>query len=254
MEGNSAKAEGVRIMRFSKISVAFLLVALYGFQAEAKQRILVYSGKLLDERAAPVGGVFPLTFAFYGKSRGGKSLWSETHYVAVDNGMYSVELGRKRRIGASIDLNRLYVGVRLSNGPELVRERFIADGVEPEEIIHNRGAKPKTPTPTSGTVDYAEKAGFAYVAERADDSKRFDGMTMDQLKKRLEASGGGSGTKVTLGTNTFNAPTAGGNGGTPFQQLCPEGYVVTGLRGGSGLYIDRVGIICSPLESKSKKK
>ena len=77
-------------------------------------------------------------------------------------------------------------------------------------------------------------------------------MTLDQLKKRLGGTSGG--TKVTLGSNTFNAPTAGGNGGTPFQQLCPDGYVVTGLRGGSGLYIDRVGIICSPLESNTKKK
>lgn len=243
-------------MKFAKMLCIVVVLGLFALPAAAKQRVLVYSGKLLDERAAPVGGVFPLTFAFYNKSRGGKSLWSEKHFVAVDNGIYTVELGRKRLIKSSIDLNRLYVGVRLSNGPELVRERFVAEGAEPEEVIRSQGAKTnaKAPAKVSGTVDYAEKAGFAYVAERADDAKRFDGMTMDQLKKRLAASSGGSGAKVTLGTNTFNAPTAGGNGGTPFQQLCPEGYVVTGLRGGSGLYIDRVGVICSPLESKSKKK
>jgi hypothetical protein len=239
-------------MNLTKAIPVFLFVALFAFQATAKQRILVYSGKLLDERAAPVGGVFPLTFAIYNKSRGGKALWSEKHFVAVNNGTYAVELGRKKSIPASVDLNRLYVGVRLSNGPELVRERFVAEGLEPETIIRNRGSNVQKQITANSTVDYAEKAGFAYVAERADDSKLFNGMTLDQLKKKLGGSGGG--TKVTIGTNTFNAPTAGGNGGTPYQQLCPEGYVVTGLRGGSGLYIDRVGIICSPLESNSKKK
>jgi hypothetical protein len=236
--------------------MTFFLAFLLAVSAVAKKRVLVYSGKLLDERAGPIGGVFPLTFAFYTKSRGGTPVWQEQHFVGVDNGLYLIELGRKKAIPGSVSLDNLYVGVRITGGPELVRERFVPESSN-EEVIHEQGAKPPTTQQQGGTVDYAEKAGFAYSAESAQDAKRLDGLTLDQIKKSIGSEGGGGGGgggAVTIGTNTFNAPTAGGDGGTPFQQLCPEGYVVTGLRGASGLYLDRIGIICSPLESKKGGK
>ena len=235
------------MIRFVSILVLVVLVAS---TAAAKRRILVYSGKLLDERSAPIGGVFPLTFAFYSKSKGGQAVWSESHYVAVDNGVYQLELGRRKVIPGSVSLDQLYVGVRITGGPEIVRERFIAEGSE-EEVIRKQGIEQPGKAQAGGTVDYAEKAGFAYVAEKADNSTRIDGLTVEQLKRAVatEGGGGGGGGGVTIGENTFNSPTAGGDGGTPFQHLCPEGYVMTGFRGAAGLYIDRVGIICSPLEA-----
>lgn len=237
------------------VATLVLGVAESAFAKEgAKRRVLVYSGRLLDEQGGPIGGVFPLTFALYTKPRGGKAVWSEGHFVAVDNGHYVVDLGRSVAIPRSVGLDQLYVGVRITGGPELVRERFVPEGDSPEEVIRGKSTGQPTTgakTPTGGAVDYAEKAGFAYVAEKADNSVRLDGLTLDQIKKALGSSGDGGG-KVTLGNNTFNAPSAGGEGGTPYNQLCPEGYVVTGLRGGSGLYVDRVAIICSPLEMKKK--
>ena len=250
-------------MRIRKRPILFLaagLVLLFVGDAFAKQRVLVYTGKLLDERSSPIGGVFPLTFAFYAKKRGGKALWNENHFVAVDNGAYVVELGRKSKIQSSVKIDNLYVGVRITGGPELVRERFVAEGQEPEEIIRHQGPQAKGPggrQPNSGTVEFAEKAGFAYVAEKADSAVRLDGLTLEQLKKAVGGGGGGGDYVVVFGDKVFDAQQAGGDGGTPFRQLCPEGYAVTGLAGGSGLYIDRVGIICSPLKierAKTKKK
>lgn len=235
--------------------VVAVLVVVTAVDAEAKRRVLVYGGKLLDERAAPIGGVYPLTFALYNKSRGGKALWSEGHFVAVDNGLYVIELGRKKSITKSIELDQLYIGVRITGGPELVRERFVPEGQQPDEVIRHQTTKTVQggKAQPAGVVDYAEKAGFAYVAEKADNAVRLDGLTLQELKKQLEKSGDGPGGKVTLGTSPFNTPSAGGDGGTPYQQLCPEGYVVTGMRGGSGLYVDRVGLICSPLVMKKGK-
>lgn len=238
------------------VAAAVLLGATGGALAKdgPKRRVLVYSGRLLDEQGGPIGGVFPLTFALYTKARGGKSVWSESHFIAVDNGRYVVDLGRGQLIPRSVGLDQLYVGVRITGGPELVRERFVPEGDSPEEVIRSKSAAHEANPggkAQGGAVDYAEKAGFAYVAEKADNSVRIDGLTLDQLKKALGGGGEGGG-KPALGTNTFNAPSAGGEGGTPFNQLCPEGYVVTGLRGGSGLYIDRLAIICSPLETKKK--
>ena len=229
-----------------------MIIVVTASDAFAKRRILVYSGKLRDERARPIGGVFPLTFAFYNKSRGGRALWSEEHFVAVNSGEYVVELGRTKPIGSSIDLDTLYVGVRITGGAELIRERFVSEGSEPEEVIRNQGTGPRAPTRAGDqTVEYALRSGFAQQAARADDADRLEGRTLEQLRKMFGDGSAGSGAalpKLVFGGNTFNAPTAGGEGGTPYQQLCPDGYVVTGLRGGSGLYVDRVGIICSPLE------
>ncbi len=41
----------------------------------------------------------------------------------------------------------------------------------------------------------------------------------------------------------------GGEGGEEMDVSCPAGYVATGLIGGSGVYIDRIGLQCSWLES-----
>lgn len=60
--------------------------------------------------------------------------------------------------------------------------------------------------------------------------------------------------QVSYGEKTHNAPTAGGDGGTPYRQLCPDSWVVTGLRGANGLYVDRVGVICSPLQLRRAEK
>jgi len=231
------------------VSVIALPVADALARKAAKKRVLVYSGKLLDDQGGPMGGVFPLTFALYNKARGGKSMWSESHYVAVENGNYLVELGRKKTLTKKMDLNRLYVGVRITGGPEIVRERFIAEGAQPEEIIRQAGTTPRVKvgnsTGGSGSVEYAEKAGYAFAAEKADNATRLDGLTLEQLKRKL--GGGGS---VKLGDQPWTSQSKGGVGGTSYELLCPEGYVMTGIRGGAGMYVDRLGIICSKLQSK----
>ena len=221
----------------------------------AKRRVLVYGGQLQDERGAAIGGVFPLTFALYTKSRGGTPVWSENHFVAVDNGGYTVELGRKKLIPQKFGLDQIYIGVRIRGGPELVREQFVVEGGSPVELVRHKNVGPAggTPGTTAGrvkTAEFADKAELAFHAEKADDSIRLGGKTLEQLKQLL---GGGAGGKLDIGTNTYNAPGVGGQGGTEFTQLCPDGYVMTGLRGGSGLYVDRVSIICSPIKLKAAK-
>ncbi|HIA04778.1 MAG TPA: hypothetical protein EYN06_07590 [Myxococcales bacterium] len=229
------------------VVLSFLLCPAL-LSAKQKRRVLVYSGKLTDERGGPVGGVFPLTFALYSKPRGGKTVWSERHFVSVDNGEYLLELGRKSRIPSRISLDQIYLGVRITGGPSLARERFVPEGGIPETLIYQAGKRAhsqKRPAARKGAVEYAEKAGFAYVAEKADNTERIDGKTLAQIKKAL----GGS-AKIKLGNNTYNSPSVGGEGGAQFQQLCPDGYVMTGIRGGAGLYLDRMQIVCSPIVSQ----
>jgi len=253
LEGHHVHAMKEQVLTIGLVIVLSTLAWGDAFaRKSAKKRILVYSGQLLDDQGGPMGGVFPLTFSFHKKERGGTSLWSESHFVAVDSGTYVIELGRKRAIPRSINLGQLYVGVRVTNGPQLVRERFVVEGEETEIFIRRHTATANRPASRTATkhrasVDYAEKAGFAFAAEKADDATRLGGLTLEQLKRKL---GGGSGGSITIGEQPWTSQSKGGVGGTSYELLCPEGYVLTGIRGGAGMYIDRLGIICSKLKVK----
>ncbi len=50
----------------------------------------------------------------------------------------------------------------------------------------------------------------------------------------------------TLGAEDFRE-TAGGEGGTSFLSMCPDGYAIGGLAGRSGAQLDRVQIVCDTL-------
>jgi hypothetical protein len=55
---------------------------------------------------------------------------------------------------------------------------------------------------------------------------------------------------VDLAEQTLTA--FGGGGGNSFSRRCPDGTVLTGLRGLRGLWMDAVGIICSPVMSNGQ--
>src|SRR5262245_35908403 len=92
--------------------------------AEPPPQRAVYGGKLEDAQARPLGGIYPLTFAFYRTAKGGRAVWTEAHFVAVDNGVYAVELGAEKPFPKTLDLARAWVSVSVTGGKEIVREVF----------------------------------------------------------------------------------------------------------------------------------
>ena len=40
---------------------------------------------------------------------------------------------------------------------------------------------------------------------------------------------------------------SGGNGGSPFEQVCPEGEIAIGIVGRNGALIDQIRVVCAPL-------
>ena len=54
--------------------------------------------------------------------------------------------------------------------------------------------------------------------------------------------------KVRISSSKRYTGSAGGEGGVTYELKCPKGHVVTGVRGGSGIYLDSIQLICSPLE------
>lgn len=208
---------------------------------------LIYEGKLQDGRRKPVGGVFPLSFSLHKRDKGGRALWSETHFVAVDSGRYVVELGSKRPLPPGLALEKMYLGVALTGGDEILREK-----VDPKAVRKDAAAGAAAqarPTPAGAAagkkvVDYAETAGLAFEAEHAKVADRIGGLTVEDLEEKLEKSG----SKARVGGSKRYTSSAGGEGGVAYEVNCPKGYVVTGVRGGSGIYLDSIQLICSPLE------
>lgn len=223
-----------------------------GHGAKASKQVR-YEGKLQGADRKPIGGIYPLTFSFFRSARGGRPLWSESHFVAVDDGRYVVQLGKKRPIRATVNLDRVYVGVALTGGEEIVREPLRPAPEPPPQVAAPSAgapsAAPVTAAPTKGAdgrlvVDYAETAGEAYEAHHAKVADKLGSLTAEDVQEKLKRTGG----KATLGKKKHFSASAGGDGGTHYELLCPPGYVVTGVRGGGGIYLDSIKLICQPLE------
>ena len=96
-------------------------------------------------------------------------------------------------------------------------------------------------------VPFAEKAGFAFEAERSQSTDRIGQYTAKLLTETLDALDKRK-VKVKVSKNHVNLSSIGGAGGTPFEMICPPGSVAVGIRGGAGIYIDNFELVCAPLE------
>jgi hypothetical protein len=239
-------------MRPTRAMVAMMACVgamLFALPAMARSGTMVYEGKIEDSNRKAVSGVFPLSFSLHRSTRGGKSVWTESHFVAVDDGKYVVQLGSRRRIPEKLNVEKLFLAVSLTGGAEIVREKMqpqsrreVAQG-DPGAAESVAPARPR-PQGSKTVVDYAESAGLAFEAEHAKVADRVGRMTESELLEKIRSGGG----KAKIGASKRYTSSAGGEGGITYELKCPKGHVVTGMRGGSGIYIDRVQLICSPLE------
>lgn len=239
----------MRPTRAILVVMGFLGALMIGPAALAGGPTLVYEGKLEDNKHKAVGGVFPLSFSLHRSTRGGKSVWSESHFIAADDGKYVVMLGSRRPIPEKLNVKKLFLAVSLTGGAEIVREKVRPQSVRrdaAEVVARPAVAPPVKPREQGGktVVDYAESAGLAFEAEHAKVADRVGRMTETELLEKIREGGG----KPKVGSSKRYTSSAGGEGGISYEIKCPKGHVVTGMRGGSGIYIDRVQLICSPLE------
>ncbi len=108
------------------LSVSFLLATTLSAQVP---QLINYQGILTDPNAGePVSGERSLTFSIYDVSTGGTALWSETQTVAVDNGRFSVVLGRVNPISPLYFINgwERYLGVKVGGDAEMTPRKSIA--------------------------------------------------------------------------------------------------------------------------------
>ena len=201
--------------------------------------VLDFESRLKDENNRPVSGIFPMVFELKAKKKR-RPMWSEKHWVAVDNGRYRLQLGKTKKLPKKFDPKTVRIVVKISGAGTILEEPLSGADASLSSVEDTGGKR---------IVQYAEKSGFAYDAEHATVADRLGEWTaklltetLQKLKKKKKKA------KVKIGRNRINMTSAGGVGGTPFEQMCPPGTVAVGLRGGSGIYIDNVQLVCAPLE------
>lgn len=235
--------------------MALLLVASVATAAPAKDegsavthRIVAYKGKMVDESGKPVSGIFPMTFNLYAGLRSKKPVWSESLWVAVDRGIYILNLGEDKPLPAKLDPTKLVIGVNVRGVGEVAREPFVA-AVRATPVQASSGA-PST-AGAKGSVRYADTAGYAVEADHAKSADRLGNLTYEDMQRRMveELGSAVSGSRTKVGVAKRVGRSVGGPGGTnAFEDSCPKGYVMTGIRGMHGNVVDSIQIICSPIE------
>lgn len=227
--------------------------------AMAQEFRIEYTGELIDESARPLSGVFPMTFKLYENADSTEPIWSESHYVAVVDGEYTLDLGNATPLDPELARRALSLGAELL-GQEIVREPMIigpsADVAEAPELPIDLSEGDIT---TATFVNIAQRVLYAPEARRARIGYRLNGRTLEDIDRSEEvlqhleqhevAPDAHSETQGNrLGATTTVLERVGGRGGHPYTRLCPEGSVAVGIQGASGAMVDSVELVCAPLE------
>lgn len=212
-----------------------------------------YTGELIDADSKPLSGVMGLTFRLYEEEGSTTPIWSERLFVAVDLGVYTVDLGAQTPFPRELSGQRRWLSVSLETLGELLREPI---------VLRPFTAPPKSTPARIQQLSFAELADRAVMADHAriaEDAERLGGKTLAEidrypelyrqfmeLRSQLHAIRNSGGTRVARRTTTTEI--VGGPGGATYRITCPEGQVVVGITGRAGSVVDGLGVICAPLE------
>lgn len=227
---------------------------------EAPPSTFSYRGEMVDGSLTPISGVFSLTFSLREGRDAARSLWTETHWVGVVEGMYELDLGTLEPIPDELFGRDLTIVVQMGEDAELTRH-----ALQPQR----RAARTDARIPDIEQIVFADLAERALSAERArvaDDCRTLDGRTIAELELPAEAqrriqeiqqqirdlrgsvSAASSGGSSRVGTPTQTLPRIGGAGGRAYDRACPPNHVVVGARGRMGDLIDSIELVCAPLQ------
>lgn len=228
----------------------------------ARPTVVDYSGKMVDEAGRPVSGVYPIDFKLYSRASR-KPVWNDRMWVAVVDGAYTVGIGSQKLLPHGHDFTKLMLGVEIS-GVELSRQVFM-DGDTAKKVQQDMEKKAAevsdtklaadsvrvgSPASNTGSVKYADSAGYAVSADHAKNADRIQNLTVEDLVRKVveEGGGGAPGGSVTVGRTRRYGDRVGGPGGDiEYNEVCPKGYVMVGIRGGAGKFLDSIQIVCAPL-------
>lgn len=233
-------------------SLAMALLVLLAIPTSASAQYSVgvtYRGELIDGELSPLSGVFALRFALFEDAEATVPLWQEDRFVATENGLYEITLGREIPLPATVDGRRLSLAVMTRDGTTITRHpmRVVYDRLDAGEV--------------SATVrhqTFADLAGYARRAERAttaENCTRLSGRTLAQIDqydnvlrriRELQQAMLPGGLRIS--PETVDQPRIGGDSGIRYDVICPPGFAMTGARGGHGHVVDGFQPICTRIE------
>jgi hypothetical protein len=229
-------------------------------------RILVdYTGRLEDQSGAAISGIFHFSFNLYSDSKSAEPLWSETRYVSVVDGSYTVPLGKTTELQREHISGPRWIGVELVGEGEILRDKLtIQSGTAGGDDTSDRALSEKTKrwlneAAENSDMTFAEVAKRAVFADRADSAEkvgslsaeeieRLSNLAMERLGEHIADPDAHGATGRSLGDQTRVMKQVGGSGGSAYRSECPPGFVVTGIKGGSGDMLDSIAIICRRLQ------
>lgn len=231
-------------LRLAAPALVMMAIAVPGHAAtsNAKRTVLQFESMLRDEDQKPVSGIFPMQFELH-KPKAKNAFWKEKHWVAIDNGHYTMQLGLTTSLPKGLDPKTAIIAVSIVGVGKILEEPLAGDA-SLAEVEESRGA---VGAGGKRIVPYAEKSGFAYESERSTVADRLGQWTAKTLQEALDALEKRK-VKVKPSKSTHMLTSVGGAGGTPFEAICPSGMVAVGIRGGAGIYIDNMQVVCAPLE------
>jgi len=102
---------------FSALAATFILI---GVVLAAVPGEIAYQGVLRDNSGRPLTGNYSMVFTIYDSAVGGADLWHETQTVAVEAGLYNVQLGSVTAI-TSLVFNGYtrYLGIKVGTDSEM---------------------------------------------------------------------------------------------------------------------------------------
>lgn len=222
-------------------------------RATPSEQFVRYTGELMQDSKTPLSGVLPITFELYESEDDDTAIWKEKHYVAVDLGTYTIDLGKSTPIPSELIRQRRWLAVRVDTLGELLREQITLNEYQPTDKEAPKKIK---------NLSFAELADRAVTADHAHiaaDAQRLGGKTLEeidrfgelqrqfvQLRSRVNNIQNMGGTSVARRTS-MSEPI--GNGpGAHFRVQCPEGQVMVGITGRADDAIRHAQLICAPLE------
>ncbi len=257
------------------VAVAALLSALLvapgavAQDEEAPPFRVEYSGEVVAEGVGegmtPLSGIFTLTFKLYPERESTDHDWLETHYLSVLEGEYTVVLGSEVALEDGWRNEQRFLGVEYA-GTEIVRVPvtlvpFVPPTPPPTPATPDGGLA-TTPPPANLTevtfAQLADRALIAQEAERAQEADSVQGRTWEDIESALDRSAeqlaqhaadpnAHGQRRITLGSQTV-LEAVGGDGGVRYTRMCPGGYVMVGIRGGAGGFVDSIEPVCAQLE------
>ena len=212
------------------VAIAMLSIAL-SIQA-AVPGLINYQGVLTDADGTPVDGTRTMLFKLFGTESGGTELWSESHTVVVEEGVFSVILGSVTTLtGLAYDPSSLYLEITVGDDPPMMpRSQIVSvffalhtgdsdalDGHAAGDFVQTLNSVP----PAGGNINL-EAGSNVTIAPDAENNRV------------VISAAGGSGTADNLGNHTAT------------QNIKLNGHWLSNDGGNEGIQINDSGRLAVP--------